>query len=76
MVLPAARGNGQREGHLIRPMNETSNVAIAAERYARENVIPNAAQDASYRPTTYERRLIARISVAFASGAAWASKPG
>ena len=54
-------------------MGETSNVAIAAERYAREDVIPNKAQDAEYRPTTYERRLIARISVAFASGAAWAS---
>ena len=54
-------------------MNETSNVAIAAERYAREGVIPNNAQSPSYLPTEHERRLIARISVAFASGAAWAT---
>ena len=54
-----------------RLMSETSNVAIAAERYSREIVIPNNAQDASYLPTENERRLIARISVAFASGAAW-----
>ena len=55
-------------------VGETTNVAIAAERYARENVIPNNAQDASYLPTENERRLIARISIAFASGAAWTKK--
>ena len=55
-------------------MSETSNVAIAAERYAREDIIPRNAQNPSYLPTEYERRVIARIAVAFASGAAWTKK--
>ena len=64
-------------GHLKLMGNENLQLSqIAAELYARENVIPNNAQNPSYLPTENQRRFIARISVAFASGAAWARRPG